>query len=314
MVGGPARATRSTRRRAGAARHGRRAGSGRTRRRARATCWNAYSVSSATDERRSRRTNSLRSSACRRSLERAVPGATARRRPEPEHLAEHRGVLEQRLVLRVEAVQPGGDDPLHGLGQREVVLAALAQHPDELLRVERVAAGAREQRRLRLAGRTRAVEQGADQARRSRARTAATARRSARCACRRPSRAAARAARGARCRRRAAARPWPSRRGGRRSRAGRRRPSAGPRTRARPGRCSASASRKRRQAASSPPVAPAAARARRAAADAPRPARLARRRRRRRDRRARASPRHLGRVALEDPRLRLDHLPERPVA
>ena len=68
-------------------------------------------------------------------------------------------------------------------------------------------------------------------------------------ACRRPSRGGARAARAGPCRRRGAARRRPSRRARRRSRAGRRRPSGGPRTTSTSGRCSASASRNRRQAA-----------------------------------------------------------------
>ena len=33
----------------------------------------------------------------------------------PEDLAEDGGILEQRLLLRLEAVEPGGDDALDGL-------------------------------------------------------------------------------------------------------------------------------------------------------------------------------------------------------
>ena len=36
--------------------------------------------------------------------------------PGPEGFPEHGGVMEQRLLLRTEQVEPRGDDALHGLG------------------------------------------------------------------------------------------------------------------------------------------------------------------------------------------------------
>ena len=70
----------------------------------------------------------------------------SRERAEPEDLADHSRVLQQRLLLGLQRVEPRGDDALHRLGQRQVVVrCALGQHTDELLRVQRVAAGAVEQ-------------------------------------------------------------------------------------------------------------------------------------------------------------------------
>jgi hypothetical protein len=40
-------------------------------------------------------------------------------RAEPEHLPEHRRVLEDRLLLDRQPVDARGDQPLQGLGQRE---------------------------------------------------------------------------------------------------------------------------------------------------------------------------------------------------
>ena len=51
-------------------------------------------------------------------------------------------------------------------GSGKSLMAALAQHADELLGIERVAAGPREQRGLRLGRQDAAVEQAADQPRR----------------------------------------------------------------------------------------------------------------------------------------------------
>ena len=66
---------------------------------------------------RSRRTNSFRSSACSPSSNARPAGPASRERTGPEALADHRGVLEQRLLLRLEQVEPGGDQALDGLGQ-----------------------------------------------------------------------------------------------------------------------------------------------------------------------------------------------------
>jgi hypothetical protein len=79
--------------------------------------------------------------------------------PRPEQLAHDRGVLDDRLVLLGDGVQPCSDDAVdrvgHGesLGLLEDPLAVplhedapVHEHPDELLRVERVPLGSREQR------------------------------------------------------------------------------------------------------------------------------------------------------------------------
>jgi hypothetical protein len=73
--------------------------------------------------------------------------------PKPEHLAEHGCVLEQLLLCERETVDARRDDALHVLGQRELLVAAgLLEQARELLRVERIPAGSREQRRLYLCG------------------------------------------------------------------------------------------------------------------------------------------------------------------
>ncbi len=71
-------------------------------------------------------------------------------RAEPEDLAEDGGVLQQRLLAWLERVEPGGDNALYRLGQCQLARngAALGQHPRELLGVERVAAGVRDERAL----------------------------------------------------------------------------------------------------------------------------------------------------------------------
>ena len=113
------RATRSSRPRAGLLGARSPAGSGRTRRRGRARGGRRTRVSPATDERRSRRTNSLRSSAWRRSSR-----AVVRRRPPasapPRTPCRDGRVLQQRLLLGRQRVEPRRDDPLHRLGQRQL--------------------------------------------------------------------------------------------------------------------------------------------------------------------------------------------------
>ena len=84
--------------------------------------------------------NSFRCSECRRAFD-----VVAVERAAPERLAEHGRVEQQLLLLRRERVEPRGDDPLHRLGQVAAGVAALGEHARELLGVERVAAGAREQ-------------------------------------------------------------------------------------------------------------------------------------------------------------------------
>ena len=103
-------------------------------------CRKANSVSAATDERRSRRTNSFRSSEWRAASiswrSRAHPSQCAA----PEHLADDRGVLQELLLIAGEPVQPSGDNPLHAL-RHVVEHAALREEPGELLGVERIPLG-----------------------------------------------------------------------------------------------------------------------------------------------------------------------------
>ena len=86
-------------------------------------------------------------------------------RPEPEHLAQHRGVLQRRLLLRRQPVQARGDDPLHGLRQVDGG-PALGQHAHVLLCVERITAGAVEELGLRAGLEQRPVAQRRNQLRR----------------------------------------------------------------------------------------------------------------------------------------------------
>jgi hypothetical protein len=84
---------------------------------------------------------------------RPLPAIEHADRPKPEHLAEHGRVLEQLLLCERETVDARRDDALHVLGQRELlVTAGLLEQARELLRVERIPAGSREQRRLYLCG------------------------------------------------------------------------------------------------------------------------------------------------------------------
>ena len=71
----------------------------------------------------------------------------------PEHLADHRSVLKERLALRRERVETRGDQAMDGVGKREVIgRTELEEEPHVLLGVERVAARALEECRLRLGG------------------------------------------------------------------------------------------------------------------------------------------------------------------
>jgi hypothetical protein len=88
--------------------------------------------------------------------------------PAPEDLPEHGRILDERLVLGGERVEPRGDDPLHVLGQRRVVTrshAALGDHACVLLGIERVSPRAREEGSLSLRGHDRLLEQAAQEAR-----------------------------------------------------------------------------------------------------------------------------------------------------
>ena len=74
-------------------------------------------------------------------------------RAHPELLADDGCVLEHGLRLASEDVEPGGDQRMDGLGQRQLSLRrSLDEHPRVLLRVERVAARLREQPRPDLPG------------------------------------------------------------------------------------------------------------------------------------------------------------------
>ena len=184
---------------------------------------------------------------------------------------------------------------------------------------ERVALGTAEERQLHLGREHRLGEELADQPgrvlvgerrerERDRVRLASA-----------PARSSRRAAPGERCRRRAAARPRPGRRARRRNRAARRRPSARSSNTSTVGRCSATASRKRRHAANvSPrPSAPA-----RTSPSSPSSGRrwpishggIVRPDEHRVDGFLELGCRLLGGVAFEHARLGLHHLAERPVA
>ena len=101
-------------------------------------------------------------------------------RARPEDLADDGCVLKEALLGLGEPVETGGDDALQRLRERQLLRRSLLDvELDELLRVERVAAGPLEQgcwtRR-----RARAVEQAADQLAPSARRRAARARASSR--------------------------------------------------------------------------------------------------------------------------------------
>ena len=62
-------------------------------------------------------------------------------RPGPEDLADDRSRLDEDLLVGRERVEPGRDDALHGLRERQFLLG-LGEQAHELLRVERISAGA----------------------------------------------------------------------------------------------------------------------------------------------------------------------------
>src|SRR5438105_3335755 len=85
---------------------------------------------------------------------------------EPEHLAEHRSVLEQFLLSAGEAIETCGDDSLNRLGNvvgRDPFL--VGQHLRELLCVERITAGASQQHALLFGLENRSAEQRGEQTR-----------------------------------------------------------------------------------------------------------------------------------------------------
>jgi hypothetical protein len=91
--------------------------------------------------------------------------ADCRKRSRPEDLADDGRVLEQALTLGAQRVEPSRDQRLQRLRYGHVVARPLAQHLHELLRVERVTAGAIEQPLLRLGRKNGPLEQRADQPR-----------------------------------------------------------------------------------------------------------------------------------------------------
>ena len=56
---------------------------------------------------------------------------------EPEDTPDDRGLLEKALLLGWERVDPGGNHPLHGLGN-DGLCGTLDEHAGELLRVQRI--------------------------------------------------------------------------------------------------------------------------------------------------------------------------------
>ena len=97
-------------------------------------------------------------------------------RARPEDGAHDGGVVEERLPLGRQRVEPGGDHGLDGLGDRDVGAGrdlhglspafddpAVGEHASEFPGVQRVSAGSLEQRDLGLGGKLRPGEVGGDQ-------------------------------------------------------------------------------------------------------------------------------------------------------
>ena len=164
----------------------------------------------------------------------AAAGADGRDGAAPEYPSDHGGIVEERLQLGTKRVEPGSHERLHRLGHGEPLdVAALDEHPRELLCVERVSTGALEERALRLGGKERALEKEPGGVGRPPRSTAARARSSSRSAFLRPSPVDARRARGARCRGGEAARACSSPGGARGTREAHRQPNGCPRRRGR---------------------------------------------------------------------------------
>ena len=83
----------------------------------------------------------------------------------PEQLPQHRRVLQQLLLGRIEQVEPCGDDALDRVGELRARRRA-AQHPRVFLRVQRVPAGLLQQASLHAGIERRASEQLGEQLRR----------------------------------------------------------------------------------------------------------------------------------------------------
>ena len=191
-------------------------------------CQNEYSACSETDDVRAERTSSLRASSCRPCADEVLVAIAHRGDcARPEDLAHDGSVVQQRLAVRRERVEASRDQRLDVVWYGNVPVAQLAlfrehasvaQHPDELLGVQRIA--------LRLArGAFVASPRGGPpsaEARRVGARSrrprAERARSCSSSACRRPNPGAARTTRAGRCRARAAGHRSTSRRDARRKR------------------------------------------------------------------------------------------------
>jgi hypothetical protein len=107
-----------------------------------------------------------------------VEAGHGRQRPGPEDLADHGGVLEQRLALSGQRVQPGRDERLYGRREGKVGARyaprsigrgqqpSVGEQANVLLGVQRVTVRAFQQRRLNLGRQPRPADQGPDQPRR----------------------------------------------------------------------------------------------------------------------------------------------------
>ena len=126
------------------------------------TCRNAYSVSPATAERRSRWTNSLRSSACSSSSAcHRVDASSASTAPSQNTLPRTAASWSSRFSSAASASSRAAMIPCTVSGSLRHV-AAVEQNARVLLGVQRVAARARQQRRLRLRP-SRAARAGRDE-------------------------------------------------------------------------------------------------------------------------------------------------------
>ena len=84
---------------------------------------------------------------------------------EPEHLAQHRRVLKERLLLARQPVEPRRDHSLNSFRYRQVSSAGfLEQHPRVLLGIERVPARAGKEICLRLRRKQRSLKEAGEQA------------------------------------------------------------------------------------------------------------------------------------------------------
>jgi hypothetical protein len=94
-----------------------------------------------------------------------IPSAERGDGTEPEDPSHDCGVVQERLQVRTQGVEPGRDERVHGLRHGDVLEAlSLGEHPRELLGVQRVPARPLEEQRLRLGRQNAALEQDLEQA------------------------------------------------------------------------------------------------------------------------------------------------------